>query len=80
MIIGSTGSGKSWTTARIIEQVADLPKSNMVVFDLHGEYSPLEEHRNIEKLRIAGPGDLINPDEDVIFYLIGYLVTRICWH
>lgn len=75
MIVGSTGSGKSWTTARIIEQVADLPKSNMVVFDLHGEYSPLEEHENIEKLRIAGPGDLTDPDEDVIFlpyWLLGY--------
>lgn len=75
MVIGSTGSGKSWTTARIIEQVADLPKSNMVVFDLHGEYTPLSEHENIERLRIAGPGDLNNPQSDVIYlpyWLLGY--------
>ncbi|WP_245742000.1 ATP-binding protein [Anaerobacillus arseniciselenatis] len=75
MIVGSTGSGKSWTTARIIEQVADLPKSNMVVFDLHSEYSPLGLHENISVLRIAGPGDIINPGEDVIFlpyWLLGY--------
>lgn len=25
IVVGSTGSGKSWTTARILEQVADLP-------------------------------------------------------
>lgn len=75
MVVGSTGSGKSWTTARIIEQVADLPKSNMIVFDLHNEYSPLEEHNNIKRLRIAGPGDLSDPDENVIFlpyWLLGY--------
>jgi DNA helicase HerA-like ATPase len=75
MIVGSTGSGKSWTTARIIEQVADLPKSNMVVFDLHGEYAPLDDHQNIEKLRIAGPGDLDTTDPNILFlpyWLLGY--------
>lgn len=75
MIVGSTGSGKSWTTARIIEQVADLPKSNMVVFDIHSEYSPLSDHENIDVLRIAGPGDINNPGNDVIFlpyWLLGY--------
>jgi uncharacterized protein len=75
MIVGSTGSGKSWTTARIIEQVADLPKANMVVFDLHSEYSPLSSHENIEVLRIAGPGDINNQDDNIIFlpyWLLGY--------
>ena len=41
IIVGSTGSGKSWTTARILEQVAELPNANALVFDLHGEYAPL---------------------------------------
>ena len=31
IIVGSTGSGKSWTTARILEQVARLPNANTLV-------------------------------------------------
>jgi uncharacterized protein len=31
VIVGSTGSGKSWTTARLLEQVADLPNANVLV-------------------------------------------------
>ena len=42
VIVGSTGSGKSWTTARILEQVADLGNANALVFDVHGEYGSLE--------------------------------------
>ncbi|MDR6553961.1 ATP-binding protein [Paenibacillus qinlingensis] len=75
MVVGSTGSGKSWTVARIIEQVAGLNDSNMIVFDLHGEYEPLAAHPNITRYRIAGPGDLENPNEDVLFlpyWLLGY--------
>ncbi|NOU94724.1 DUF87 domain-containing protein [Paenibacillus sp. LMG 31456] len=75
MVVGSTGSGKSWTVARIIEQVAGLKDSNMIVFDLHGEYEPLADHPNITRYRIAGPGDLENPNEDVLFlpyWLLGY--------
>lgn len=75
MVVGSTGSGKSWTVARIIEQVAGLKNSNMIVFDLHGEYEPLSDHPNITRYRIAGPADLDNPKSDVLFlpyWLLGY--------
>lgn len=54
---GSTGSGKSWTTARIIEQVAELKSSNAIVFDLHGEYSPLKGD-GISHYKVAGPSDI----------------------
>ena len=40
-LLGSTGSGKSWTVAAILEQAAKLPTSNLIVFDLHGEYRKL---------------------------------------
>lgn len=40
-ILGSTGSGKSWTVASILEKAAALPSSNLIVFDLHGEYRNL---------------------------------------
>lgn len=57
VIVGSTGSGKSWTTARILEQAATLPSTSSVVFDVHGEYTPLKGE-GIRHYRIAGPEDL----------------------
>jgi DNA helicase HerA-like ATPase len=75
MVVGSTGSGKSYTVAKIVEQAANLQNTNMLIFDLHGEYTPLSDHPNIKRFRIAGPGDLDNPDCDVLFlpyWLLGY--------
>ena len=57
IIVGSTGSGKSWTTARVLECMAGLPNANGIVFDIHGEYSPLKGG-GIRHLRIAGPKDI----------------------
>lgn len=57
IIVGSTGSGKSWTTARVLECMAKLPNANGIVFDIHGEYSPLTGN-GIRHLRIAGARDL----------------------
>ncbi|ALZ75306.1 ATP-binding protein [Rheinheimera sp. F8] len=54
---GSTGSGKSWTTAKIIEQMAGLSTANAIVFDLHGEYSPLVG-KSIQHFKVAGPADV----------------------
>lgn len=77
IVVGSTGSGKSWTTARILEQVAGLPNANALVFDLHGEYTPLVGD-GIRHFRIAGPGDLdkgTSLTDGVIylpFWLLGY--------
>lgn len=56
-IVGSTGSGKSWTTAKIIESVSALSNGNGIVFDIHGEYTPLEGN-GVKHLRIAGPQDI----------------------
>ncbi len=40
-IVGSTGSGKSYTVAGVLEKANELPHSNLIVFDLHGEYNEL---------------------------------------
>ena len=40
-IVGSTGSGKSYTVANILEKANQLQYANMIVFDLHGEYNEL---------------------------------------
>lgn len=57
VIVGSTGSGKSWTTARLLDQIAELPQANAVLFDIHGEYCPLKSEA-FRHLRIAGPSDI----------------------
>ncbi len=38
-ILGQTGSGKSWTTASIVQRaVAEMPKAHIIILDMHGEY------------------------------------------
>ncbi len=69
-ILGSTGSGKSWAVALILERAANLKYPNIIVFDLHGEYAPLADSSKggfASRFRIAGPGDLQKPDENVLF-------------
>ncbi|EOB3570998.1 ATP-binding protein [Vibrio vulnificus] len=40
-ILGSTGGGKSWTTARIIQECAKFPKAKVIILDATGEYRNL---------------------------------------
>ncbi|PIQ07745.1 MAG: ATPase [Ignavibacteriales bacterium CG18_big_fil_WC_8_21_14_2_50_31_20] len=69
-ILGSTGSGKSWTVASILEQAAKLPTSNLIVFDLHGEYSNLSYTR---RLRIPGPDELDTSSDELLYLPYWYL-------
>ncbi|MDL2290560.1 ATP-binding protein [Desulfovibrio sp. OttesenSCG-928-F20] len=68
-ILGSTGSGKSWTVTLILEKAANLIYSNMIVLDMHGEYSPLCDAKAgfAEQFKIAGPGDLNGDKENTLF-------------
>jgi hypothetical protein len=69
-ILGSTGSGKSWAVALILERAAKLKFPNIIVFDMHGEYAPLADKTAggfAQRFRIAGPGDLEMPGDDVLF-------------
>lgn len=76
VVVGSTGSGKSWTVARILEQVAGLPNASALLFDIHGEYAPLVGE-GISHLRVAGPGDLDGARtlDDGIIFLPYWLLT-----
>lgn len=59
VIVGSTGSGKSWCVAKIIEQIATLPMANTILFDIHGEYSSDNfDVDGIQRFKIANPSDL----------------------
>ena len=68
-VLGSTGSGKSWCIANILEKASALQHANIIVFDMHGEYEKLASgsHPIAEHYRIAGPGDLENPSADILF-------------
>ena len=63
-LLGSTGSGKSFTVASILEQSARLPHANIVVLDLHGEYSSM---KFASHYRIAGIGDIKTKKDGAIF-------------
>lgn len=58
VIVGSTGSGKSWCVAKILEQVAVLNSADAILFDIHGEYSTLQSD-SFMHLKVAGPNDVM---------------------
>ena len=71
-ILGSTGSGKSWAVALVLERAAALDHPNLIVLDMHGEYAPLSDPKGkppgfARSFRIAGPGDLKSKADDVLF-------------
>lgn len=71
VIAGSTGSGKSYTVATLIEQIAHLKSSNAILFDIHGEYAPIVGD-GIHHYKIAGPSDIVAED---IMFLPYWLLT-----
>ena len=73
VIVGGTGSGKSWTVANILEKAANLKSVNVVVFDIHGEYSPLKDLPNAQLLKIAGPSE--NPNNAQTIFLPYWLLS-----
>jgi uncharacterized protein len=68
-ILGSTGSGKSWSVALMLECASRLKFPNLIVLDMHGEYAPLTKGQGgfAEGFHIAGPGDLDKPPSDAVF-------------
>ena len=71
-LLGSTGAGKSWAVATILERAGCLRHPNLIVFDMHGEYLPLTQGADgreplARRLSIAGPADLASPDDDALY-------------
>ncbi len=78
-LLGSTGAGKSWSVALILEKARQLRYPNLLVLDMHGEYGPLTmadqgEQAIAQGLRIAGPGD--DPEDPNVIYLPYWMLTR----
>lgn len=71
VIVGSTGSGKSYTVAALIEKISELDSCNAILFDIHGEYTPIVGN-SIKHYRIAGPSDSLS---DEIMFLPYWLLN-----
>lgn len=52
-ILGNTGSGKSWCISSILEKMAESKGFNVILFDLHGEYSNLSF---VDEIKIGNDG------------------------
>jgi len=66
-ILGSTGSGKSWAVALLLEKASQLNYPNILVLDMHGEYTPLTGKGGFAKgFKLAGPSDLNSNNESII--------------
>lgn len=77
-ILGSTGSGKSYTVAALLERANTLSYPNIVLLDMHGEYASLAKSETdgyAEYMKIAGPGDLADPKPHSLF-LPHWLLNR----
>jgi DNA helicase HerA-like ATPase len=76
VVVGSTGSGKSWTVAQMLEQIAGLPSASAIVLDVHGEYASLRGD-GIRQYRVAGPADLDGNKgiSDGVLFLPYWLLT-----
>jgi len=63
-VVGNSGSGKSCTTAKIIQEITELEESQIVLFDLHGEYAAAfsDEDGSLDaNVTYLGEQDLILP-------------------
>jgi ABC-type dipeptide/oligopeptide/nickel transport system ATPase component len=57
-IIGQSGSGKSWTVTSLIQNtIKAMPKTHLIMLDLHGEYCWKNDDGSIES---AFPEELVN--------------------
>lgn len=63
-VLGNSGSGKSCTTAKILQETLDLSQAQVVLFDMHGEYRAAfsDEHGQLNaNVTYLGADDLVLP-------------------
>lgn len=69
-VLGTTGGGKSWTVAKLIELYTQYAQNKCILIDATGEYSNLSDVENVS----MGSGEYIfdyrNLTVDDIFYLL----------
>ena len=63
-VLGNSGAGKSCTTTKILQEVLDLNESQVVMFDMHGEYRAAfsdEDGQINANVTYLGSDDLVLP-------------------
>lgn len=63
-VLGNSGSGKSCTTSKILQEVLDLSSSQVIMFDMHGEYRAAfsdDEGQLNANVTYLGADDLVVP-------------------
>ncbi|MEK6799586.1 MAG: DUF87 domain-containing protein [Planctomycetota bacterium] len=63
-LLGNSGSGKSCTTTKILQEIMDLNQAQVVLFDMHGEYRTAfsdEEGQLNANVTYLGVDDLVLP-------------------
>jgi len=73
-IVGQSGSGKSWTVTSLIQHtIKAMPKTHLIMLDLHGEYCWKNEHGQIES---AFPDEMVNyvdaMDMEMPYWMMSY--------
>ncbi|RLA23269.1 MAG: ATPase [Gammaproteobacteria bacterium] len=73
-IVGQTGSGKSWTVTSLIQQtIKAMPKSNLILLDLHGEYCWEDDAGNIQSAFPAGTVNYVEATElEMPYWMMTY--------
>lgn len=71
-VVGTTGGGKSWTVAKLVELYTQNTNSKCILIDATGEYSTIVK-KNVENV-VMGTGDCIfdykNLTVDELFFLL----------
>lgn len=70
-VLGTTGGGKSWTVAKLIELASDYTENKCILIDATGEYNNI--NKNIQNIEL-GTGEYIfdykNLSIDELYYLL----------
>lgn len=64
-VLGTTGGGKSWTVARLIEEARRF-KSKVILLDATGEYHKIDG-KEVEHVHFGSPPDLAAGSGEVVF-------------
>jgi hypothetical protein len=74
-VLGGTGQGKSCFTAAMLQQMAPLPQSRIVVFDINGEYEealqPHCKYGELKVTRLGGVDGECNDGYRIPYYALG---------
>lgn len=62
-IVGTTGSGKSWTVAKLTEALIEMDNKKVIIFDPTGEYAEAFKDRDSVSIFKLGVDSYLNPQD-----------------